>query len=586
MSSARLTPGQRAAITTVALLGLLGAAATVTFVLTSSFTEKKWLVLGLILWIGISFTATGIYAWARRPDSRFGLQMCLVGLSWFAVSLGASGSDAIFTLGLTLSSLYAGFMVHMLLGYPSGRLHTRTERWFVGFAYAMATVGQVAVLLVTPMPDDMPRNLLLVDSDRGLADLLDGITQGIAIAITSLVVVLLVTRWQRATVPERRLLAPVLWSGAATCSLLALTLVGQIVRLPGQVINVFDVAGLVIFASVPFAFLFGIMRSNLTRGHSVGRLISRLGDGPSPGRLRDALATALRDRSLSIAYWMPDAERYVDASGEPVTLPTPGSGRAFTEVERDGRRVAAIVHDASLDQEPELVEAAGAAAALALENERLDAELRVQIAEVRASRRRLLEVVTRERRRIERDLHDGAQQRLVALALTLGIAENQVEKDPEQARGLIREARDEARLALEELRELARGIHPAILTDRGLGPALEALASRAPLPVELADVPQERLPAPVEGAAYFVVAEALANIAKYAEATHAEVIVQRVNAHAVVEVRDDGVGGADPSAGTGLRGLEDRLSAIDGRLAVFSPSGRGTTIRAEIPCVS
>ncbi|MDW5598266.1 sensor histidine kinase, partial [Conexibacter stalactiti] len=280
----------------------------------------------------------------------------------------------------------------------------------------------------------------------------------------------------------------------------------------------------------------------------------------------------------------PAAGRYVDATGQPVELPETGSGRAFTEVEHDGRRVAAIVHDASLDEEPELVRAAGAAAALALENERLDAELRVQIAEVRASRARLLEVVTRERRRIERDLHDGAQQRLVALALTLGIAENQVERDPAQAQALIREARDEARLALEELRELARGIHPAILTDRGLGPALEALASRAPLPVELSDVPRERLPSPVEGAAYFVVAEALANVAKYAQATHARVVVERSNGHAIVEVRDDGVGGADPDGGSGLRGLEDRLSAIDGRLAVFSPAGAGTTVRAEIPC--
>ncbi len=292
---------------------------------------------------------------------------------------------------------------------------------------------------------------------------------GIAIVVTGM----LLARWQRATSPQRRLLAPVLWCGAATIAALGLSLAGQLANLPDDVLNVFDFAGLFIFASVPIAFISGIVRQNLSSGQSVGRLVARLGDGPGrgPNRLRDALASALRDRSLAIAYWLPASGparaagegRYVDANGAPVALPDAGSGRSFTLVEHDGRRVAALIHDASLDEDPELVRAAGAAAALTLENERLDAELRVQIAEVRASRARLLEVVTRERRRIERDLHDGAQQRLVALALTLGIAENQVEADPEQARALIREARDEARLALEELRELARGIHPAIL---------------------------------------------------------------------------------------------------------------------------
>jgi signal transduction histidine kinase len=596
MSAAGLTPAKRAAITAIGFAGVLGAAWTVVAVLTSDHASPKWLILTLLLVIGPSFTVTGMYAWARRPDSWFGLQLSLVGLAWFLTALSASNDDVLFTVGVLLGSLYAAIIVHALLGFPTGRLRSRGERVFVAAVYLLCTVGPLALMLVSAPGDDLPRNILLLEENARLADIADAVLRGGSFAAAVGATVLLVLRWERATTPERRLLAPVLWSGAATTAGLALSLAGQLLSLPGDVLNVFDFIGLAIFASVPFAFVTGIVRANLSRGQSVGRLVARLGDA-RPGRgatsLRDALAAALHDRSLSIAYWMPApgahggdpaAGRYVDAAGQPVVLPEPGSGRSFTEVEREGRRVAAIVHDASLDEEPELVRAAGAAAALALENERLDAELRVQIAEVRASRSRLLEVVTRERRRIERDLHDGAQQRLVALALTLGIAEQQVEGDPESARALIREARDEARQALEELRELARGIHPAILTDRGLGPALEALASRAPLPVELADVPEERLPAPVEGAAYFVVAEALANVAKYAAATHAEVVVQRVNGHAVVEVRDDGVGGADPDAGSGLRGLEDRLSALDGRLAVFSPSGRGTTIRAEIPC--
>ncbi|MDO8184562.1 sensor histidine kinase [Conexibacter sp. JD483] len=594
MSGAGLTPAKRAANTAIGFVALLGVSWTIVAILTSSRADPRWLSLTLLLTIGIFFTATGMYAWARRPDSWFGLQMSLTGLSWFLVSLAASDDDVIFSLGYAFNSLYAALMAHTLLAFPTGRLQTRAERRVIAVAYAIVLIGPLLLLSVTPTPADLPRNIFLVTPDEGLSDagqtLLRATLLGVAIVVTGM----LVARWQRATSPQRRLLAPVLWCGVATTAALGLSLAGQLAHLPDDVLNVFDFTGLFIFASVPVAFLSGIVRQNLSSGQSVGRLVARLGDGPGrgPNRLRDALASALRDRSLAIAYWLPTSGparaagegRYVDANGAPVALPEPGSGRSFTLVEHDGRRVAALIHDASLDEDPELVRAAGAAAALTLENERLDAELRVQIAEVRASRARLLEVVTRERRRIERDLHDGAQQRLVALALTLGIAENQVEADPEQARALIREARDEARLALEELRELARGIHPAILTDRGLGPALEALASRAPLPVELSTVPQERLPAPIEGAAYFVVAEALANVAKYAGATHAEVSVQRLEGHAIVQVSDDGVGGADPAGGTGLRGLEDRLSAIDGRLAVFSPSGRGTTIRAEIPC--
>jgi signal transduction histidine kinase len=189
-----------------------------------------------------------------------------------------------------------------------------------------------------------------------------------------------------------------------------------------------------------------------------------------------------------------------------------------------------------------------------------------------------------ERRRLERDLHDGAQQRLVALSVQVGLAKRKLHKDPAAAEELLDRAGGELSLALEELRELARGIHPAILTDRGLEPALQALIDRAPLDVELADAPEERLPAAVEAAAYFVVAESLTNVAKYAQAEHATVSVLRQNGHAVVEVRDDGVGGADPAAGTGLSGLADRLTIVDGRLEIVSPPGIGTTVRAQIPC--
>jgi signal transduction histidine kinase len=245
--------------------------------------------------------------------------------------------------------------------------------------------------------------------------------------------------------------------------------------------------------------------------------------------------------------------------------------------------VGAIVHDASLREDPALVRSVAAAAGLALQNERLEAELRARVEDLRASRARIVEAGTHERRRLERNLHDGAQQRLVALSLALRLAQANVRKKPEETERLLGAAQEELNLALGELRELARGIHPAVLSDRGLGPALEALAGRAPIPVALEQLPADRLPEPIEAAAYFVVAEALTNVVKYAHANEATVRVIRRNGAAVVEIADDGIGGADPARGTGLRGLVDRVAALDGSMVIDSPAGAGTRLRAEIP---
>ena len=260
------------------------------------------------------------------------------------------------------------------------------------------------------------------------------------------------------------------------------------------------------------------------------------------------------------------------------------SGRAVTKVEREGEVVAALVHDAMLEEEQGgYVDAIGAAASLALQNERLEAELRSKVEELRASRQRMLRIGLEERRRLERDLHDGAQQRLVSMALNMRLARARLREDPGSAEDLLDGAAGELDAALEELRELARGIHPALLSERGLETALEMLARRAPVPVQLERVPDERLPEAVELAAYFVVAEALTNVAKYAAASRATVDINRLNGKLVVQVKDDGVGGADPDSGTGLRGLSDRLAVIEGRLEIDSHPGRGTTITAQDP---
>jgi signal transduction histidine kinase len=298
--------------------------------------------------------------------------------------------------------------------------------------------------------------------------------------------------------------------------------------------------------------------------------------------VREALAQSIGDRQLAIAYWLPERSFFVDEHGLPVELPEPGSGRTWTAVEHEGRRVAAIIHDAELDARPELVGAAAAGSVLALWNERLKAELRARVTEVRESRARIVEASMEARRRLERDLHDGAQQQLVALSLDLQLIKNRVGEDPNTV-ALVDASLEKLSTALAELRELARGIHPAILSERGLPAALPALVERSPLPVRCDVEVDERLPPAIEAAAYFVVAEALTNVAKYSGAKEAAVSVRRAGDCIEVEVTDDGLGGADPSAGSGLRGLEDRVAALDGSLSVHSPPGAGTRIVASLP---
>jgi signal transduction histidine kinase len=254
-----------------------------------------------------------------------------------------------------------------------------------------------------------------------------------------------------------------------------------------------------------------------------------------------------------------------------------------TVVERDGRRVAAVVHDAALTDDPGLLDAALAAAGLALENERLQAELRARLEDLRASRARIVAAADVERRRLERNLHDGAQQRLVSVSIALGLARSTLAAKPADAAEIVTTAQRELGDALAELREIARGIHPAVLTAQGLAPALEALAGRVPVPVEL-EVEPVRLPDAVEAAAYYVVTESVTNVVKYASASRAVVTVARREGEVVVTVADDGRGGADPGAGSGLRGLADRVEALDGRLLVVSPPGEGTTVTAVLPC--
>jgi signal transduction histidine kinase len=514
--------------------------------------------------------------------------MVAVGFTFSLGALTASDDSLVFTAGVLVSSVYFVVFAHMVLAYPDGRLEHRWHARLLAAGYALALVGTLPQLLwgFSPqMPcDGCPESALLIERDATLRDIFNTTASVLGVAIVAVVLVILLRRWSQATAPQRRALAPVLWSGVAILVLLASAL-GTDAAGVSRATDVLTAAGLIVFASVPWAFLIGLVRSRVIRAGAVSELLLRLGEAPGTGTLRCRLVDALGDNSLDLVFWLDDKGRWVDAEGHEVQLP-PALGhadRTWTPVELEGRRVGAIVHDVSLCEEPELLRSVAAAAGLAMENERLQAQLRARVEELRASRARIVEAGTQERRRLERNLHDGAQQRLVALSLTLRLAQGKLHSEPDKANNLINAAQEELNLALGELRELARGIHPAVLSDRGLGAALEALAGRAPIAVDLAELPAEPLPEAIEAAAYFVVAEALTNVVKYAHASQATVRVSRLNGCAVVEVADDGIGGADPGRGSGLRGLADRVSALDGNMQLDSPAGAGTRLRAEIP---
>ena len=819
----------------VLALGLLLTAGSLALLLTSDHLEGRAFAAATQLLGAWSFILGGLFAWARRPDNRFGPLLTAVGLAVFLGALGASNDPIPFTIGWTFGGIFIAVFIHALLAFPRGYLETRLVYAIVGIAYSALTVGALLIAFFDDPDrtcDGCPESVFLITDSPTAVAAINAVL--IAVGIPALLASLYVfrRRWKAASAPLRRVLLPVYLTAGTTLVLLAVALAAQ--SLSDRVADAVFWAVIITFASVPVAFIVGLLSGRLAR-EGVGQLILELGQAHAPGELRAALARALGDPTLRLAYWIPETESFAGLDGEPVELPEGRGEELATLVERDGKPVAALIHHRSLEEDPLLVEAVAAAAALALENERrlaalakaqariqalldafpdlifrldregtyleykgrpedlavppeeligakthdvlppevadhlvggvrraidtgelvtgeytleLDGETRdfearivkagdeaVLIArefternraqaelerlhaelqqrhrdleherdfirtvvdstpsllclatpggyivrfntslerlsgrrdddlnrgqafwnvfiapeereavrraleevvaeggrgefesvwittegerrqvtwsttplrddrghprllicgmditdrkkhedELRRSRARLVEASDVERRRLERNLHDGAQQRLVSLSLMLRLAQARAASDPEQAERLLGQASEELAQALEELRELARGIHPAVLSDRGLSAALEALVSRTPLAVDL-ELLDDRLPEPVEAAAYYVVSEALANVAKYAEASSVAVSIASVNGHAVVEIADDGRGGADPAKGSGLRGLVDRVEALDGRLFVESAPGRGTRIRAEIPC--
>ncbi|HSL66126.1 MAG TPA: histidine kinase [Gaiellaceae bacterium] len=564
----------------IALAGLAAASYSFVSALQSPAVGAELgepLVVALLAnWITVSYVLCGLLAWAQRPDSRFGPLMVAAGFANFVSTLSWTTNDATFTLGQALDLVPPVLFLHVFLAFPTGRLRSRFERRLVAGAYAAAVVGQVVRMAFGGFGPD---NLLELwpNEEAGLVSLRVALLTMSAACLAGVGV--LAWRRRRSGPPLRRSLTLLVDAFALGLVMIAALFVSA--AFDGPAVQEIRWATFAALGIAPVAFLALLLNARLART-SVGDFFVALREEPAPADLREALAQALRDPSLELAYWLPEFGSYAGPDGRPVELPRDDPRRATTSIERDGARVAVLVHDPSLLEEPELLDAVTAAAAIALENAQLHVELRARLEEVRASRARVIDAAQKERQRLERNLHDGAQQRLVALALNLRLLEQRV--DDAGTREQLDDAQKEIERSLAELRDLAHGIHPAVVTGHGLGVALEQVTARAPLPVGLTVDVGGRLPEPVEVAAYYVVTESLANVAKHARAGSATVSVGRRDGWLEVEVVDDGCGGADSERGSGIRGLADRVEALGGRLRVWTPRGGGTRVRAEIPC--
>jgi signal transduction histidine kinase len=485
-----ITP-PRAALIGLGVAGSVLGIALFVVIVTSDVPESPTLEAILSLLVAWSFIGVGLYAWDRRPRNLVGPLMACVGFSWFLTELVSSDIPALFAIGSLAESLSFSFLVHLLIVFPSGRARGRVDRFFIGYAYFAVLVAGIPTFFYDPLADSdctgCPSNPLLIHDNLDLVNWIYGGLSAVSVPVIAALIIHLVRRARAASPAERRGQAPVWWAGGATLFLFCAALLTNLGPERGNYDDVIFYVALLVLATVPFAFLLGLLRTRLSEADVVAE-----------------------------------------------------------------------------------------------ENVRLDAELQARLDELRESRARIVQAGDAARRKLERDLHDGAQQRLVGLALDLRLAREGLEGDPAAAAAMLDDASAELARATEELRELARGIHPAVLSDRGLEAAVEALANRAPIPVRIESSLDGRLPAPAESAAYFVVAEALTNVVRHSGADRAEIEIRRHDGHLFVEVRDNGAGGANPT-GSGLRGLADRVAALDGGFEVKGPPGGGTVVRADIP---
>ncbi len=548
----------------------------------TTYPERWGLAAVLFVAAGLGLVVAGLVTSFTRRAGRIGDLVLLAGFLWFAPAwVGWDlGPPLVRSLGMVAAAFTFPVVLHLVLAFPSGRVRLPVARMLVWTVYVGASLAALGLALIRdPFFDpgcwaNCLDNVFLVHSLPRLAHWIHVVDRWFAAAAAGALGATCVWRIVRDSGPARRALVPVAGPGIVFAAAIVAHAVA-VQRVPVEdpadpVFLAIFLAGSTAVILLATGLAWSALRSRIQR-RSVARIAASLGAAPTPGSLQSALAQAVGDPDLRMAYWLPDSDRYVDANGRPVPEPVPRPGRAATALVRDGRRIAVVSHTAAL---PQLEREIGAAVRLGLENERLQAEVLARLEELRASRARIVETGDAERRRLERDLHDGAQQRLLALSYDIRLASAAARTEGDSASAaLLTEAMEEAQAALSELRELAHGIYPAILTEAGLGSALATLADEAPLPVDMRDAVEQRFPALVETTAYVVVAEALDDAAVRG-ARYAEVSVVRLDERLVVTVEDDG-----RQRASSMEHVVDRVGAAGGTLALESG-----VMRAEIPC--
>ncbi len=579
----RLTssPSLQSALTHVgvsfALLAMM-----VTILLVASPNEPTWLLM-LFVVVALSYASAGMLAWRRRPSNGLGALMMAGGFAWLVASLSNTAVTPLVAIGVIVATLPIAIVVHLLHAFPSGRLPDRASRITVAAVYLVTLILQVPLYLFHPIPG--PEGVLAI-ADRpdltALARSVQGISGSLVMIATT---VILLGRLRRAEPDQRRILGPLYLYGVLTVLFVSFS-ANVLERLLGMDVLLRVALQLAVLGGVPIAFALGVLRGGFRRTGEIQELGSWLGTahGGRPA-LGETLAQTLGDPSLELMFWVPERSLYVDGAGRPVDLSVTESRRALVEIELSGRRVGAIAYDATLIADAELVRTAGRVVAIAVDHERLSAEVMASREELRRSRARIVEAADTERRRIAQDLHDGIQVQLVMLAL-----EAYAVGDDPTASPSVHEAAAKLRIGLDatagELRRLVHGVMPALLIERGLYAATEDLIDRMPIPTGLELAGDDHgLPAGVQSTAYFAISEGLTNAVKHSQATRLEVQLDRDGSLLTIRITDDGVGGATPGIGAGLRGMADRVDVLGGRVQMDSLPRQGTRLLVEVPVV-
>lgn len=541
-----------------------------------------WVGLMIPLVAGI-YLGTGVVAWLRRSSSEVGALLTVGGVVWIATGFGNATVPALIAMGAVTATLPLALIVHLLVAFPSGRLTARHEKVLVVAGYFTTLVLQAPLYLFANFPP--PYDALQIADRPGLHHAGIWVQRGVGIAVMTCTAVLLAIRLRAATVAQRRVLVPLYLYGIAAVLFEPLA---SIVFAPafgwGPIATY--VIQLVTAALIPIAFGWSIMRGGFARTAEVEELGAWFGvEEHARPSLDRALAETLGDPSLRLAFWVPDRGEYVDAGGQPVGNPVAEADRGVSQIDLAGERVGAITYDVEAIRDRELVRTAGRVVALAVDRERLMAQLRANNDALLRSRQRIVEAADRERRRVERNLHDGAQQQMLAVVMALRLIEARLDGTDPGTKAMATAAANNLESAIRELRELARGLHPTLLGEVGLSGAFESLAERSPIPVRLAVRLEGGVPETTGVAAYYVVAEALTNAARHSKAERVDVRADRIAGLLRVEVTDNGIGGASVAPGSGLEGLVDRVDSLGGRIWITSSAGAGTTVLAELPCV-